>query len=108
MGKYDNHYYFKGYAQNGDERKEVCMKPTAENIANFIMQNLDADITITDELDLPVVTAFGGFINTCKDQEFLLFELQPAIIPIQRGEKEVGEIDKYPMNEVVDENELFD
>ena len=62
------------------------------------MQNKEASIIITDELDLPVITAYQGFVHTCDDKKFLLSELQPAIIPIQRGEREVGEIDEYEMN----------
>lgn len=93
-----SHYYLVGYAQDGMEQKKVFMKPTAENVANFIMQNNEASIIITDELDLPVITAYQGFVHTCDDKNFLLYELQPAIIPIQRGEQEVGEIDEYAMN----------
>lgn len=105
-----SHFYLVGYAQNGSEQTKVFMKPTAENIANFVMKNNGASIIITDEVDIPVITAYQGFINSCTDTNFLLFELQPAIIPIQRGEKEVGEIDEYPMNqnEDEDEDEMFD
>lgn len=95
MNDIKSHYYLVGYAQDGAEQKKVFMKPTAENVANFIMQNQEASIIITDELDLPLITAYQGFVNGCDDKDFLLYELQPAIIPIQRGEKEVGEIDEY-------------
>ena len=61
----------------------------------FIMQNNEASIIITDELDLPVITAYQGFINSCNDRDFLLAELQPAIIPIQKGEKEAGEVEEF-------------
>ena len=98
MTNIKSHYYLVGYAQDGMEQKKLFMKPTAENIANFIMQNKEASIIITDELDLPVITAYQGFVHTCDDKKFLLSELQPAIIPIQRGEREVGEIDEYEMN----------
>ena len=93
-----SHYYLVGYAQNGMEQKKVFMKPTAENVANFIMQNKEASIIITDELDLPVIAAYQGFVNSCDDKDFLLYELQPAIITMQRGEQDVGEIDEYAMN----------
>ena len=99
MSSINSHYYLVGHAANGENPEAVYMKPTAENIANFIMKHRDSEVTITDELDIPFVTAFNGFINT---------ELHPAIIPIQRGEKEVGEIDKYPMGENEYEDEIFD
>ena len=108
MSSINSHYYLVGHATNGENPEAVYMKPTAENIANFIMKHRDSEVTITDELDIPFVTAFNGFINTCKDQNFLITELHPAIIPIQRGEKEVGEIDKYPMGENEYEDEMFD
>lgn len=106
MNSISTHIYLVGHARNCETPETVYMKPTAENIANFIMKHQDAEVCITDEVDLPFVTAFNGFINTCKDQYFLLSELQPAIIPIQRGEKEIGEIEKYHMGEIADEYEL--
>ena len=42
MNDIKSHYYLVGYAQDGAEQKKVFMKPTAENVANFIMQNQDA------------------------------------------------------------------
>ncbi len=74
MTNIKSHYYLVGYAQDGMEQKKVFMKPTAENIANFIMQNKEASIIITDELDLPVITAYQGFVHTCDDKKFLLRE----------------------------------
>lgn len=108
MNNIKSHFYLVGYAQNGSEQTKMYMKPTADNIANFVMKNKEASVIITDEADIPVITAYQGFINSCEDTNFLLFELQPAIIPIQRGEKEVGEIEKYPMGECEDENELLE
>ena len=108
MSSINSHYYLVGHTASGENPEVVYMKPTAENIANFIMKHRDSEVTITDELDIPFVTAFNGFINTCKDQNFLIAELHPAIIPIQRGEKEVGEIIKYPMGENEYEDEMFD
>ena len=98
MNNIKAHTYLVGYAQNGSEQTKKFMKPTAENIANFIMQNDEASIIITDELDLPIITAYQGYVNSCNDRNFMLYELQPAIIPIQRGEKEVGEIDEYQID----------
>lgn len=108
MSSISSHYYLVGHATNCENPEVVYMKPTADNIANFIVKHSDAEITITDELDIPFVTAFNGFINTCRDQKFLITELLPAITPIQCGEKEAGEIDKYPMGENECEDEIFD
>ncbi len=93
-----SHHYLVGYAQDGSEQIKVFMKPTAENVANFIMRNNEASIIITDEVDLPVITAYQGYVNSCTDRNFFLNELQPAIRPIQRGEQEAGEIDEYELN----------
>ena len=100
MNSIKSHTYLIGYAKKDDERVRVYMKPTAKNIANFIMKNDIASIIITDEMDLPVVTAECGFIYTCRDRDFLINELQPAIIPIQTGEKPVGEIEEFDINAV--------
>ena len=67
MSSINSHYYLVGHAANGESPEAVYMKPTAENIANFIMKHRDSEVTITDELDTPFVTAFNGFINTCKE-----------------------------------------
>lgn len=98
MSRIAHHHFICGYVDEGSGWKDkIFLKPTAENIANLIMQNPDAKVTITTELDLPLVYANSGFITHCVDKEFLIYELQPAIIPIQKGEKEVGELDLYPM-----------
>ena len=98
MSSFKSHIYLVGYAQYKDRREVMYMKPTAENIANFIMKHKEASVIITDEWDLMVVTAEYGIINICKDQEFLIHELHPAIIPIQLGEKAVGEIEEYDID----------
>ena len=70
------------------------------------MQNRNASIIITDELDRALLAGFGGFIHTCEDKEFLLNELQPAIIPIQKCEKEPGEIEEYSIDSNEDEEDM--
>ncbi len=98
--------YLMAYATTDSERKEIAMKPTAENIANFIMQNREASIMITDELDREMITAEYGFINRCVDQNFLLQELHPVIIPIQRGQRKVGEVEEIDLNPPEDDADL--
>ena len=89
LGK-EKHFYLIGYVDNASK---TFLVPTAENLANFIMTYPDADtIMITDEVDLPFITTMGSFIDFCKDKDFLLQELQPAIIPLQTGEKKVGKV----------------
>lgn len=71
-GYYKHKYYFEG---------------TAEKIANFIMEHRRNKVVITDLADLMICESTpGGFINYCPDQEFLMRDLQPEIIPIQRGD----------------------
>ncbi len=98
--------FLMAYATKGSERKEMAIKPTAENIANFIMQNREASVIISDELDREMITAEYGFINRCVDQNFLLQELHPAIIPIQRGQKEVGDVEEFDLNPPEDDEDL--
>lgn len=91
--------YLIGYATERKEGKvERTVKyliPTAKNIANFIMNNRFAEVVITDELDLPVLTATHGMIFDCPDQDFLIKEIHPAIIPMQMGEEPVGEVEEF-------------
>ena len=39
MSSINSHYYLVGHATNGENPEVVYMKPTAENIANFIMKH---------------------------------------------------------------------
>ena len=79
-----------GYAYlypQGREIPEVfVLSMTPENIANFIGQRMgqDVEITMTDQLDLTVLTTFGGFIDKCPDRSLLQSVLQ-HLVPIQMG-----------------------
>ena len=80
-----------GYAYlypQGREIPEVFVfSLTPENIANFIGQQTgqNVEITITDQLDLTVLTTFGGFIDKCPDRNLLQDVLQ-HLVPLQMGE----------------------
>lgn len=80
-----------GYAYlypQGREIPEVFVfSLTPENIANFIGQQMgqDVEMTLTDQLDLTVLTTFGGFIDKCPDRNLLQNVLQ-HLVPIQMGE----------------------
>ena len=103
MSRIAHHHFLVGYVDKGSGWSDrIYLKPTAENVANLIMQNPDARVRVTTEVDLPFVDANGGFILSCVDRDFLLYELQPAIIPIQKGEKEVEELDLYPRDDTED------
>ena len=77
------------YPNNGGERKEFFFDMTPGNIANFIGQHqYDAEkIILTDVADRLILNTFGGFINTCPDQE-LCRQIIPILAPIQMGEAE--------------------
>ena len=80
-----------GYAYlypQGREIPEVFVfSLTPENIANFIGQRMgqNVEITMTDQLDLTVLTTFGGFIDKCPDRNLLQDVLQ-HLVPLQMGE----------------------
>ena len=79
-----------GYAYlypQGREIPEVFVfSLTPENIANFIGQQTgqNVEITMTDQLDLTVLTTFGSFIDKCPDRSLLQNVLQ-HLVPIQMG-----------------------
>ncbi len=81
------------YPSNGGERQEFYISTTPENLANFLGSHyLDAEkMVVTDIVDRLILDTIGGYINNCPDQE-LCREIIPYLAPIQRGEKNAGEI----------------
>ena len=82
---------FVGYAYlypHGAEIPQVyVLSMTPENIANFIGQHgmNYSEMTLTDRMDMTILTTCGGFIDKCPDRELLPNVLQ-YLIPIQMGE----------------------
>lgn len=97
MKRLSDYLYFTAYAtkQDGSYEEVATIKPTAENIANFIMKHFNCEIMITDFLDLPFIKAGLGLIHYCRDTDILIHEILPVITPIQKNEKEIGEIELY-------------
>ena len=81
------------YPSDGGKRQEFYISTTPENLANFLGSHyLDAEkMVITDIADRLILDTVGGYINNCPDQE-LCCEIIPYLAPIQRGEKNAGEI----------------
>jgi len=81
------------YPSDGGKRQEFYISTTPENLANFLGSHyLDAEkMVITDICDRLILDTVGGYINNCPDQE-LCREIIPYLAPIQRGEKNAGEI----------------
>ena len=96
MTTQENKNYVKGYVYNYKNTydKVVMFEDTPENIASFIVQHMYNQCVITDLGDNFIVSSMiGGFIDRCPNQEYLINELHPAIIPLQLGEKELLEIE---------------
>ena len=81
------------YPSDGGKRQEFYISTTPENLANFLGSHyLDAEkMVITDIVDRLILDTIGGYINNCPNQE-LCREIIPYLAPIQRGEKNAGEI----------------
>ena len=81
------------YPSDGGERQEFYLSTTPENLAKFLgIHYLDAErMVVTDIVDRLILDTIGGYINNCPDQE-LCREIIPYLAPIQRGEKNAGEI----------------
>ncbi len=75
------------YTQGREIPQVFAFSLTPENIANFIGQQMgqDTEMTLTDQLDVTVLTTFGGFIDKCPDRGVLQSVLQ-YLVPIQMGE----------------------
>lgn len=67
--------------------KVYVFSMTPENIANFIGRHRAdcPEMTLTDRLDMMVLTTYGEFIDMCPNQE-LLREVLQHLMPIQMGE----------------------
>ncbi len=82
---------------------------TPENIANFIGQRMgqDVEITMTDQLDLTVLTTFGGFIDKCPDRSLLQNVLR-HLVPIQMGEATPKDVPTVSMDTMELYNEMLE
>lgn len=81
------------YPNDGGKRQEFYISTTPENLANFLgIHYLDAErMVVTDIVDRLILDTIGGYIDNCPDQR-LCREIIPFLAPIQRGEKNAGEI----------------
>lgn len=75
------------YPHGAEIPKVYVFSMTPENIANFIGQHgmNYSEMTLTDRMDMTILTTCGGFIDKCPDRELLPNVLQ-YLIPIQMGE----------------------
>lgn len=86
-----------GYAYlypHGEEFPQVYVfSMTPENIANFIGQHRAdcSEMTLTDRMDMTVLSTYGEFIDKCPDRQ-LLQEVLQHLVPIQCGEAEPKEV----------------
>lgn len=70
-----------------------CLKADAVNIAAFLVRNQEAPFISMDTLDdFPFLTARYGFVDKCYDQEYLIRELLPVLIPLQMKETGLSEL----------------
>lgn len=98
-----------GYAYlypHGAELPQVyVLSMTPENIANFIGQHRAdcSEMTLTDRLDVTILTTYGEFIDKCPNKEMLRDVLQ-YLLPIQMGEAAPKDIPAVTM----DTYELYD
>lgn len=85
----------RAYLTSEEGNQVLQFENTADNIANFLMQNqLDGtEVIITDMLDRLVLTARYSIIDICPDQRFLREELLPKLIPLQLGEREPQDVE---------------
>lgn len=66
----------------------VPISNTVEQICAFIMQHSMKSVMITSVLDVAEIETSMGLIMYCRDQEFLITSLIPALAPMQMGQVE--------------------
>lgn len=102
-----------GYAYlypHGEEIPRVYVfSMTPENIANFIGQHQAdcSEMTLTDQMDITILTTFGGFIDKCPDREMLQNVLQ-HLVPIQLGETSPKDVPAVSMDTMDLYNEILE
>ena len=102
-----------GYAYlypHGEEFPQVYVfSMTPENIANFIGQHQAdcSEMTLTDQMDITILTTFGGFIDKCPDREMLQNVLQ-HLVPIQMGESSPKDVPAVSMDTMDLYNEILE
>lgn len=87
----ENKSYVKGYVYGADGYydRPFIFEDTPKNISSFIVQHSFNKCVITDLGDNFIVSSMvGGFIDRCPNQEYLVNELHPCIIPLQMGDEE--------------------
>ena len=81
------------YDSNGYYDQKYYFDDTPENIANFITLNKNNRCTITDGADTLILkSTIGGFIDVCPNQQYLIEELIPVLLPLQLGQKDPNEV----------------
>lgn len=94
--------YLIGYVNSDKGYEQTHIVASAENIVSFLASNAyTEEVLLTTPLDTPFISARYGIIDKCTDQQFLMSELLPVLIPMQQGE-----IEPRPI-EVFDEREGF-
>ncbi len=81
------------YDSGSGKKEEYLVALTAENLASLIggKGGEARQITVTDVLDRLVADSRMGMLDSCPDQR-LCRKINQFLAPIQRGEKEAGEI----------------
>ena len=85
--------YASVYDSGSGKREEYLVALTPENLASLIggKGGEARQITMTDILDRLVADSSGGTLDSCPDLR-LCRKINQFLAPIQRGEKEAGEI----------------
>lgn len=106
-----SHEYLIAYVNSDKGYDRTPIVATAENIASFLVNNAYTDeVLLTTPLDTPFISARYGIIDKCTDQQFLMCELLPVLIPMQQGETEPKPVEEFdePLNFFEDEYENED
>lgn len=64
-------------------------------------------MTLTDRMDITILTTFGGFIDKCPDREMLQNVLQ-YLVPIQMGETSPKDVPAVSMDTMDLYNEMLE
>lgn len=85
--------FYYSFLENGIDcwygyvkEKKYTIEKSIQHLVDFLMLFKNERIVITNKLDLFILSYNWGFVEKCPDQEFLIKELLPVLIPAQMKE----------------------
>lgn len=84
--------FLLGYVEGEDT---ILIHDNPVQISAFIMKYHMQNVIITDVFDDRLIETSMGFLTYCSNQQYLVHNLLPVLVPMQRREVEVPKFEPY-------------